>query len=591
MPRNKRRVLLWAFGSTVGVLFVLGAAATTYAFYYAPRFLPRTTIGGVAVGGLKKEDALAALSAKEKQFLITPLTITYGPKQWEIAPADFQASVSTDAAADSLWEVEKGGAWWHQLAVLFKSPFTPHQADAQVVAYTQSGEQALVSKVFSQVETPYQETALTVDASGAHIVPGVAGQQVARTSFQTDLAADFAHDANTIALSLVPFLPNVPASGAQTALAEAQQVLAAPLTLELQTGNTVTFTQADLQGWLTTVVEETPTPHLALSLKPDLVNARLADIAKQIDTTALNAQLAFSNGAVTVVDPGHNGVSLDQAATLAALQQYVQSDSYSGSVAAVIGTVQAAVRPDNYQALGLNTRIGTNTTDFSGSPTNRVANIGVGSRSLNLLLINDGDTFSTLGALGPIDQAHGYLPELSIIGTRTVPEDGGGLCQVSTTLFRSVLNAGLPIVERQNHSYRVSYYERGVGPGLDATIYSPSPDFKWKNDTGHPIYLESSVKGNTITFDLYGTSDGRIPTISPPTILATYPVGDPIYAQTDTLDKGVVQQVEHAHDGAKTTVSYTVMRNGQQIYHQDFVSVYKAWPAQFLVGTHDPSQG
>ena len=187
--------------------------------------------------------------------------------------------------------------------------------------------------------------------------------------------------------------------------------------------------------------------------------------------------------------------------------------------------------------------------------------------------------------MGSIDSAHGYKPELSIVNNRTVLEDGGGLCQVSTTLFRTVLNAGLPVTERVNHAYRVGYYEVGVGPGLDATIYDPAPDFKWKNDTGHTVYVESHIVGTKITFELYGTSDGRTAQISAPNIISETPPGDPIYSNTDTLPKGTTKQVEHPHPGAVTAVTYTVMHDGQPVRTQTFKSTYRPWPAQFLVGT------
>jgi vancomycin resistance protein YoaR len=205
---------------------------------------------------------------------------------------------------------------------------------------------------------------------------------------------------------------------------------------------------------------------------------------------------------------------------------------------------------------------------------------------LNGLLVNNGETFSTIGALDPITEAHGYVAGLVILGNETIPEDGGGLCQVSTTLFRAVLNAGLPVVERVNHSYEVSYYQRGIGPGLDATIYDPSPDFKWKNDTGNPIYIEASISGTNLTFNLYGTSDGRTASIDGPKTLKTYPVtGSPIHTKTNTLPAGKVELIDPPVEGALTTATYTVMRGGKVINKQVFNSYYQPMPAQYLDGT------
>ena len=141
---------------------------------------------------------------------------------------------------------------------------------------------------------------------------------------------------------------------------------------------------------------------------------------------------------------------------------------------------------------------------------------------------------------------------------------------------------------RANHSYEVSYYQRGIGPGLDATIYDPNPDFKWKNDTGHAIYVQTYITGKNLTFELYGTRDGRTAAVDGPHTLQTFePSGDPIYVNTDTLPKGTTKQIDPPVQGAKTTATYTVTRGGTVINTQTFNSFYQAMPAQYLVGTHE----
>jgi vancomycin resistance protein YoaR len=146
--------------------------------------------------------------------------------------------------------------------------------------------------------------------------------------------------------------------------------------------------------------------------------------------------------------------------------------------------------------------------------------------------------------------------------------------------FNDALSVGI------NHSYRVSYYEPPLG--LDATIYLPKPDFKFLNDTPGHILVQGRVEGNKVIFELWGTSDGRSSAISDTQILSTTPAGEPIYADTDTLFRGETKQIEKPHDGAVTTATYTVSRAGAVINKQVFKSIYKAWPARFLVGTKEP---
>ena len=180
--------------------------------------------------------------------------------------------------------------------------------------------------------------------------------------------------------------------------------------------------------------------------------------------------------------------------------------------------------------MGLKELIGTATTSYAGSPSNRRYNIANGTKYLAGKLFKPGEEFSVVKSLGAVDATTGYLPELVIKENRTTPEYGGGLCQVSTTLFRAALNAGLKITERKNHSYRVSYYEREVGPGLDATIYLPSPDLKFLNDTPGWILIQGTVNNakSEVTFELYGTNDGRRSVVGKPVVYDITNPPDPI---------------------------------------------------------------
>jgi vancomycin resistance protein YoaR len=252
--------------------------------------------------------------------------------------------------------------------------------------------------------------------------------------------------------------------------------------------------------------------------------------------------------------------------------------------AALTLKVQDPVVDENsLDALGIKEIIGRGETSFAGSPANRIHNIKTGLSFLQSALLKPGEEFSTVKKLGAVDNTTGYLPELVIKENRTTPEYGGGLCQVSTTLFRAVLKAGLKVTERQNHSYRVSYYEPPVG--LDATIYLPRPDFKFLNDTPGHILVQGQVIGNRIIFELWGTSDGRTSVVTDPIITNIKPPPPEIRTETDTLPLGEVKQIEKPHEGATAIAYYTVTRNGQVINKQTFKSIYKPWAARFLVGT------
>lgn len=160
--------------------------------------------------------------------------------------------------------------------------------------------------------------------------------------------------------------------------------------------------------------------------------------------------------------------------------------------------------------------LGTGQTNFAGSSSARIANIKIGSSKIDGISISAGEEFSFLKTAGKVTASEGYLPEANIRGGKTVMALGGGLCQVSTTLFRAALNAGLKITQRINHSYPVGYYSP---QGTDAAIAHPSIDLKFINDTKNSIIIEKNIENFELKFNIYGISDLREIKISGPFIL------------------------------------------------------------------------
>jgi vancomycin resistance protein YoaR len=190
--------------------------------------------------------------------------------------------------------------------------------------------------------------------------------------------------------------------------------------------------------------------------------------------------------------------------------------------------------------------------------------------------------------VGDISAATGYQSAYIIKDGRTVLGDGGGVCQVSTTLFRAALAAGLPIIERHAHAYRVHYYEEGgFKPGLDATVYGPTYDLKFKNDTPTSILIQvkTDVANLSLTFDLYGTGDGRKAQISNQKLWDITPPPPDLYQDDPTLPKGTVKQVDFAAWGAKASFDYLVTRGTEVLESTTFVSNFRPWQAVYLKGT------
>lgn len=251
------------------------------------------------------------------------------------------------------------------------------------------------------------------------------------------------------------------------------------------------------------------------------------------------------------------------------------------------------VSSEELKGLGIVELVSSGETDFSGSPYNRINNINVGLSKFNGHIIKPGEEFVFGETLGAVDETTGYKPELVIKGDKTVPEYGGGLCQVSTTSYRAALAAGFPVTMRKNHSYAVSYY---TPHGLDATVYPPSPDLKFVNDSPAHILMQSFTIGKNAYYNFYGTKDDRdVYMIGPYYSGWTRP--PPTKTQYSTsLAPGEVEVLGHAVSGLSSTWYRHVLYNEEEVAEEsrDFIetifSKYQARPDYYVIGAEAPQE-
>ncbi len=313
-----------------------------------------------------------------------------------------------------------------------------------------------------------------------------------------------------------------------------------------------------------------------------------------IDKDPVNALFNFENNRVTAFQTSSDGQKVDikELEEQIALKGFAATSSEKPKTFYIplpVKTLEPETTTDKVNNLGIKEVIGVGTSLFQHSIQGRIYNITLASTRLNGVLIKPDEEFSFNKALGDVSSFTGYQQAYIIKEGRTVLGDGGGVCQVSTTLFRAALDAGLPITQRSAHAYRVNYYEQDSGPGLDATVYYPTEDLRFKNDTGHHILIQTAIDPTILklTFFLYGTSDGRRAIINKPVILSQSPPPEPLYQDDPTLPKGVVRQIDYAAWGARVYFTREVTRNGKTIISDKFTSNYKPWQAIYLRGTKE----
>lgn len=338
-----------------------------------------------------------------------------------------------------------------------------------------------------------------------------------------------------------------------------------------------TVKKETLASW---IVSEGENGNYRISLDKNKIEKYLTDIiAPKIDQEAKRPKYEMVDGKMSSWQTGANGQKLNiEASATKIKEEYLINNLNLAEL--VLDSIDSELSK-NTDIYNIQEIIGTGHSKFSGSPANRRHNIKVGADAVNGILIAPGEEFSLVKALGEIDAKSGYLPELVIKNNKTIPEYGGGLCQVGTTIFRSALMSGLPITARQNHSYRVSYYEPA---GTDAAIYDPWPDVRFLNDSGNYILIQSRIVKDDIYFDFWGKKDGRVASSTYPVIYnITKPAPTKIVETTD-LKPGEKKCTEKAHNGADAYFDYSVTYLNGDVKNNRFKSHYVPWQEVCLIG-------
>lgn len=585
--RGRHRFLVdVSFG--VGALVVLAAAALVVPRVYVAKLVPGMWVGDVAIGGQTKAQALTRLQGAVDVVVerglratvdgkVTTMPIQQALTTSDITPplVDIDAEASVRAAfayGHDFGTIRNALQFWR--ATLFRKHIAPAMSADELVI------EASLRTQFGAKDDPAEPAHLAFANETFTVVPEQVGNGfVYQPAVEAALAQWQKLQPAAITLSRGTENSRLTAARAQDFVDDAGVVLRrAPFTLTLPDGKTSVLNAATVGAGLD--VSLGSKNKVSLGFTEAKLAAILKKVKDSIDIPAKESRFRIVDGKVAEFQQGQVGRTFDVLATVAAMNAQLLEQG-KVAVAAVITEVKPQSAADSAVALGITELVATGKTNFAGSPTNRRKNIANAVRLLNGLLIKPGEEFSLVKALSPIELTNGYLPELVIKGNRTIPEVGGGLCQVGTTMFRLALDAGLPIIERRNHSYRVSYYEPPVG--MDATIYDPKPDFRIKNDYTSALLLQARVSGDNLIFDFYGTKDTRVASTTTPKLFNVTKPPATKYIKTTDLKPGVKKRLERAHNGGSASFTYTVTKDGKT-ERQTFNSVYRAWQEVWLVG-------
>jgi vancomycin resistance protein YoaR len=577
------------FLSVCAIITLFLVAFGSYSLYFSKKIFPNQYLAGQRLMGMSHDSLVAMINEKTSLYASKEITLSLvdNDKKFSLPGSAIGLKYDIDKTSNDIWSMGRRTS----IAISAKEQFLI-LFNKKNYTYSYLVDDALlkakIAEISAAVDLPEKDLTFTYsDDTFVLLDERKAGSRINQAKIIGDINTQIATaDVNEIKFVLESFSPQITEESANSALAEANKILASG---EVVLKNGTEQYKVDLDTIGALILPKANGTALEIAFNDDRAAKYVAALAKNIDREPQSSKLKIIDGKVSVFQPSKNGATLDQTKTISEIKTLLLSrisevPPTTNQIDLAIAEKKPEVSDTDVSALGINELVGTAYTNFKGSSANRIHNITVGAASLNGVILKPGEEFSTLAHLGTIDASTGYLEELVIKENRTTPEFGGGLCQVSSTLFRSALNAGLKITERQNHKYRVSYYEPPVG--MDATIYDPAPDFKFVNNYNSHILIQSKIEGTKITFEVYGTKDSRKIEISTP-VLSDYTNPEPpLMVETDTLPVGQKKQIEKAHQGVTASFDYKVTAtDGTILQTRTFKSKYVPWQERWLVGT------
>ncbi len=569
----------WGWRIVGGAVVVVILLVGSFELVYAGKVYPGVSVDGVYVGGSSKTTADSTISAATVTYAAAILPVTYGTTTLKIPLHTLNLKYDATGGAALAYSYGRTGNLWvratQQLRALVGRPTTYAR-----YTYDDATLSPYIIQASNDVATPAVNAGLTFSNNQATVTPAADGKRLNLGLLVMNLQNRFGSTSTDTLAAPVYGLPAAVSTAALSAATpEADTDLTAPLQLTYGQSNQ-TVDQVTIAKWLKIgavapgdfllthdLHDLYPAPATAsLSLDNAAITAYVNNLAANVNKDATNAQLAMVNGTLTVTSPSIDGVALDTSGAVTAITNALKQPNGNRTVTIAVKTTQAAVREDNLASLGITDQLSEGETYFPGSPAGRLQNVRVGSSKFNGVVLAPGEQFSFGKLLGEVDASTGYVPELVILSDHEEDQYGGGLCQVSSTVFRAALAAGLPINERVNHAFAISYYTWPYSvPGLDATIYYPAIDFKFTNDTGHYLLMQTTMKGYDLKFDFYGTKTKSGVIRGPYFVSGSNDAKQP--SQTvfyrDVLDlAGNVTKTDTFNTYYKSSLDYPVQLNG-----------------------------
>ena len=582
------------FGISRGALFAVAAIAVLVLLalggnaLHRGRIYPGVQALGVSLDGLNRAEAHAKLTAQAGEFGSQAAAFGANGQTVQASLADLGVTYDIDATVADGMKVGRGvlgiGGVLRSFHVANGSVNLPVRISIDQTAF----ESKLTSLLTAAGIAP-RNAEITINGTSVSVSPDQNGSLPDFADVEKQVATALKRrQSPTINLSLHTVDPSIRAASLSAAVTTAQRFLQSPMIFNFAGRSwTVSAETVGKSIVVNPVAGGDPAPAFA----PGFIDSLTTQFSNAIDAAPIDASTGSGGDYGRLID-STSGKTMDVAALTTQLQGALQNGTHDFSIA--VNETQPSQTSDAFLAsLGITTLLGTGTSDFSGSVAGRVQNVETASALINGLLIPPGKLWSYNKGIGEINLDKNFVAagatENGILGTAV----GGGVCQVSTTVYRAALFAGMPINEWWPHAFREIYYEQGDwSPGYDASIQQPDDnwlggtDFKFTNETSSWMLIRASISSDSVlTVQIYGAPTGYKVTFDTPVISNKTPVTDSPTDEVDpSLPAGTMEQLQPDRAGMTVLVTRHVYNaEGKEIRTNALESDYQPQPAIFRV--------
>lgn len=586
-----KRVALGLLAATM-VLAVIGIAVDAVASH--DRIHPGVSVSGIKVGGLTPQAALGHINDSFAELSSEPVIVAYQEHNWEVSADDLGVDIDEERSVARAYSVGRDGGIADIVGQRLNSWFGGLDVRAELTLDESLAASAL-APVFEIAEVPPVNASISIVDNVPSIAPAISGVGVDRNEFTLRLLEAYVSPDTTVAVPVHDAEADILAEDAAEALSDTKAMLSGDVSIFFG-DKSWTFTPDQISTWIA-FRSSTTSPSASATLATDpppsgqVLEAYICpekaskDVMPKIAVTARPAKSAsfqVTSGSIRIV-PSEDGAGPDMDSMTREMTRALAKGT-TRTVEIRMTRVEPEITTQEAEGMGIKEEIATFTTRFDRSNRPRVNNIHTIANAVDGALVAPGAVFSLNDRVGRRTAERGYQEAPVIVNGRLLPGLGGGICQFGTTLFNTVFESGLTVVERRNHSLFISAYPKG----RDATLAWGGPDLRFKNDTPNWILIDTSYTSSSVTVTFYGTDPGYTVTsdTGPWTNVVPYPTRE---VTDSTLPLAARRIEQQGANGGAVVVRRYVRKDGQVIREDSFRSVYRPKEEIVRVGTRPPA--